>query len=313
MQIFDAVETARHLSYEIIVESLRNGLTAPIEVPERQHHRMKVAERVDRTLITMPAWDEDGVVGVKLVNVVPDNARIPAIGAVYVLFDPDTGRPALLLDGPELTARRTAAVSALAADYLAPRTVGTHLVIGAGAVARHLPGAYGVVREIGHTLIWARKPEQARAVVESLEREGRSAEVASDLEAAVRQADVVSCATMASEPILFGAWLGAETHVDLIGSYLPHMREADDEVLKGARIWVDSLPGALVDSGELRIPLECGLINEKAVLGDLLSLAQTGGRAKSGEGRTVFKSVGNARWDFLCARGVLASFRSAAE
>lgn len=304
MRIFDAESTARLLPCAALVEALRDGLANLVNVPERQHHRMEVEGRDDRTLITMPAWDNDGVLGVKLVNVVPDNKRsgFPGIAAIYVLFDPSTGRPALLLDGPELTARRTAAVSALAASYLAPKVVETHLVVGAGAVASNLPEAYAAVREVGRTLVWARNPDQAGLLVERLHEIGRTAEAVEDLEAAVRVADVVSCATMAAEPVLRGRWLKPDVHVDLIGSYLPHMREADDEVLKGAQIWVDSLPGALMDAGELAIPLKQGTIEAEAILGNLRKLGE---RRPDRSRRTVFKSVGNARWDFLCASTVL--------
>lgn len=307
MRIFDARSTAMLLPCDALVEGLRSGLSELIEVPERQHHRMEVAGRDDRTLITMPAWGPEGTLGVKLVNIVPDNRARgrPAIAAVYALFDPATGCPTVLLDGPELTARRTAAVSALAADYLAPRRIGSHLIVGAGAVASHLAEAYAAVREVDRTLVWARNRDQSRALVQRLVDAGHRAECADDLETAAGEADIVSCATMASEPVLRGRWLKPEVHVDLIGAYLPHMREADDEVLQGAHIWVDSLPGGLEDAGELAIPLKSGAIERAALRGDLRQLTAMPRQAQQRRPRTVFKSVGNARWDFLCASTAL--------
>lgn len=306
MIILDEKQTGRALPYKSLIEVLREGSEA-IVAPERQHHRISVRKRADRTLITMPAWDDCGNLGIKLVNILPDNGerQLPSICALYVVFDSDTGEPAILLNGPELTARRTAAVSALAGDYLAGTDAKTHLVVGAGAVARHLPGAFNCIRKIERTLIWARNHEKAEILAADLRNEGINAVASDNLPHAASEADIVSCATMANEPFLDADWLRPGVHVDLIGSYLPHMREAQDNVVIDAEIWVDSVPGALTDSGELAIPIKQKIISESAVQGNLAALIKQGRCKPTDHARTLFKSVGNARWDFICAKVAL--------
>lgn len=307
MKYCNADETAKLLPYETLIRSVRQGIVQNITVPERQHHAIPVADGTTRTLITMPAWSDEGHLAIKLVNVSPGNAKLglPAISAIHILFDAKTGEPVMMLDGAELTARRTAIIAALGGDALASRDAKTHLIVGAGAVARHLPGAYRAIRKFERTMIWARRIEQAHELVEALSAEGIEAHAISSLQEAAGQADVISCATMAREPLLKGEWLKTETHLDLIGAYLPEMREADDDVLIGARIWADALPGALTDSGELADPLARGIIHKSQVQGDLAKLLSRVEKCAPSGLRTIFKTVGNARWDYLCTRHLL--------
>lgn len=306
VRVFSQSETAQILPVASLVADLEANVGLPINVPERVHYGVSVAGEADRTLITMPAWDSGGQVGVKIVNVVPHNALKgkPTISAVYVVCDSQTGAPIALLDGAELTARRTAAVAALAGSKLSKVDPETHLIVGAGAVARHFAAAYSGVRDFKHTLVWARDPDKAKKLSEKLEQTGFSATAMTSLEQACREADVISCATMAAEPIILGAWLKPDVHVDLMGAYLPHMREADDATLQNALIYVDSLPGALVDAGELKIPLESGVIGRHDIQGDLRDLCKATVHRKLPR-KTVFKSVGNARFDFICANAAL--------
>lgn len=314
MQLFNAEETADLLTYDGMISALENAYCGGVTTPERVHHKITSEKNADKTLILMPAWRADAPIGVKLVNVVPDNrARgLPSISGIYVLFDGETGAPVALLDGPTLTARRTAAVAGLAAKYLARAEARTHLIMGAGAIAPHLAYTHRAVRPIDTTLIWARRQAEAERLANQLQGELAGVEVVTDLPAAAARADIVSCATLASDPILMGKWLSKGVHVDLMGSYLPHMREADDETLRGATIHVDQMPGALQDSGELRLPLEAAVISRADIVGDLESLCRgiTSPR-RSDEDKTLFKSVGSARSDYAVAAAAFERIRSA--
>lgn len=315
MRVFNARETAALLPYRGMIDSLDAAYRAGVIAPERVHHRIESIGEADKTLIMMPAWQRGEAIGVKLVNVVPGNRErgLPSIAAIYVVFDGVTGRPAAILDGAELTARRTAAVAALAAKYLARETARTHLILGAGAIAPHLIHTHRKVRPIGTTLIWARRFEEAERVAAEARRTTPGVEAVADLAAATRRADIVSCATLADEPILRGAWLAPGVHVDLMGSYLPHMREADDDAVRGAAVYVDAMHGALHDSGELSIPLANGVLRRDDIRGDLAGLCRGGSLARTSEAeKTLFKSVGSAQSDYAVAAGALAAIRGEA-
>ena len=188
----------------------------------------------------MPAWQEGGCYGVKVVNIAPGNAArgLPGLHSTYVLYDARTGVPLAWIDGDEITARRTAATSALAASWLAPASASRLAVIGAGRIARLLPEAHRVARPIEHVTVWARAPARAAALADDLLAQGFDACVAASVEAAVGEADIVSCATLARAPLVCGRWLAPGSHLDLIGSFAPAMREADDDCFAGARVVV---------------------------------------------------------------------------
>ena len=213
--------------------------------------------------------------------------------------------PLALLDGDQITSRRTAAASALAARWLARADARHLLVVGAGRVAQWLPAAYRVVRPIERVSVWARSPAQAEALAAAWRDEGLDAHAVTDLMAAVRLADIVSCATLATEPLVQGAWLQPGSHLDLIGSFTPAMREADDACLAGAALYIDT-EEALTKSGDLLGPLARGVITAGAVRGTLASLSrgESHGRRSAAE-YTVFKSVGTALEDLAAAMLVL--------
>ena len=305
MKLFDAEATRAALPFERLVPALRAMFASGCEVPPRSVHEIGAAV----TSLLMPAWQPGGCYGVKVVNVAPGNAArgLPALHSVYLLFDANTGAPLAQLDGDEITARRTAAASALAASFLARGDARRLLVVGAGRVARLLPAAYRAVRAIDSIAIWSRDASKARALAEAWRADGFDARAATDLEAAVRPADIVSCATLASVPLIHGAWLAPGSHLDLIGGFAPQMREADDACFAGARIYVDG-EEALQKSGDLLGPLSRGVFAPGDVRGTLAALCRgtAAGRASSGE-RTVFKSVGTALEDLAAAMLVAES------
>ena len=230
MLLIDAAKTAAALPYAALVDAIDAAFKGGCTVPVRAHHNVPVEDGQDSTVLLMPAWSDDGFVSVKTVIVAPENAAkgMPAVQATVQLFDRDTGVPLALIDGPELTARRTAAASALAARYLAPEGAEKLLMIGTGVLAQHLPMAHASVRPIKQVRVWGRDSGKAAALAQTLTAQGLSATPVGDLAEAVAWADVISTATLSKTPILQGAWLRPGQHIDLVGAFRPDMREADD-------------------------------------------------------------------------------------
>lgn len=304
MKVFDAAETQSALPFDRLIAALRECFAQGCTVPARHVHVLPVPGAKAITSLLMPAWIDGAFYGIKIVNVAPGNAArgLPGLHASYLLHDARTGTPLALIDGDQITARRTAAASALAASYLA-RDDATHLlVVGAGRVARLLPHAYREVRAIERVTVWARSAGSATALAADWHREGFDAAAATDLEAAARSADIVSCATLSPTPLIEGRWLREGSHLDLIGSFTPQMREADEACFAApAAVYVDT-EEALAKSGDLLTPIASGVFDPTTLRGTLqaLSRGQAGGRRSAGE-RTVFKSVGTALEDLAAA------------
>lgn len=308
MRSFSADETREALAYPETVEALRKAFQSEVEVPVRHHHTMARKSEPDATLLLMPAWEGERYVGIKILTVTPGNAQrsLPAILGIYLLNDGRTGAPLALIDGPMLTVRRTAAASALAADYLA-RKDSTHLLmVGTGALAPHLIEAHCSVRPIRRVSLWGRNVEKAEAIARTLDIDGVEITAVSDLEAAVPAADIISCATLSTDPLVRGAWLQPGQHLDLVGAFTPQMRESDDEAVRRASVFVDTRAGCLVEGGDIVQPLQQGVLVESDVVADLIDLTggQHGGRAGDDQ-ITLFKSVGTAVEDFAAAKLVV--------
>ncbi len=311
MRVFDAEQTAAALPFEALIPALRARFAAGCVVPTRHVHEVVNPDGGVVTSLLMPAWVPGQCYGVKVINIAPGNAArgLPGLHASYLLHDANTGVPLALLDGNAITARRTAAASALAASMLARGDARHLLVLGAGRVASLLPAAYRCVRGITRVSVWTRRAAQAEALVLQLREDGFDAQAVTDLPAAVAAADITSCATLATTPVVRGAWLQPGSHLDLIGSFTPAMREADDACFIGAALYVDT-EEALVKSGELLGPLARGVITPASVRGTLTTLVrgEAAGRRSAGfsDGpseaeRTVFKAVGTALEDLAAA------------
>jgi ornithine cyclodeaminase len=294
---FDTVH--RLASVGSLVEPLRRAFVSHAVSPARAHYELEALDR-PRTLLLMPAWQPDGDIGVKIVTVFPDNADrgLPSVNAAYLLLSGQTGQPRVWIDGRALTLIRTAAVSALAADLLAPAAPGVLLMVGTGALSRYFVEGHLAVRKYQSVLIWGRDPVKAAAVARDLGARGWPVGVAGDLEAAARSADVISCATLAEQPLIKGRWLRPKCHLDLAGSFRPNMREADDDCMRGAFIAVDTL-AALKESGDLSEPLARGVIAKDGI--SLLSELIAAKPAAPRPDKTVFKSVGVAHADLAVA------------
>jgi ornithine cyclodeaminase len=308
MRILSAAEVDAALDDIALIDRLEAMFRAGCETPLRHHHLLP-----DKAmLLLMPAWTARHV-GIKLVTVFPDNAKrsLPSVFGQYVLLDGQTGQPKALLDGTMLTKRRTACASGLAARYLAAADATRLLMIGTGALAPHLIRVHAKVRPIREVAIWGRRPaaaeQLARTLAESLPSAvGRAVTVraVADRKTAVAEADIVSCATLSSEPLVEGDWLREGQHIDLVGAYTPAMRESDDRAVWRARVHVDTRAGALKEAGDIVQPLRNGTIDEDDVIADLFDLTrghQSGRLPGDRTSITLFKSVGTALEDLAAA------------
>lgn len=305
MKIIDTIATREALPFKKLILALKNMFIEGCQVPLRHTHTLDNAgDMALGTVLIMPAWQPGGYLGIKTVTIFPQNylSALPGLHSTYILYNAQTGVPLAQMDGNEITSRRTAAASALAASFLAPADARHLLVLGAGRVGNLLPEAYRVVRPIERVTVWDRKAEQADAMVQRLRCDGIYAEVCTDIAAAAARADIVSCATLATEPIVQGAWLSTNSHLDLIGSFTPSMREANDACFSGdVQIYVDTAE-ALQKSGELLGPMSRGVFRAEDVAGTLADLCRgTVQRRANGGGRTIFKSVGTALEDLAAA------------
>jgi ornithine cyclodeaminase len=303
MKHFDEAATRTPLSFERLVPALRAAFAAEAQVPPRHVHSIETAGADKGTVLIMPAWSDAGFLGIKTINIFPGNSArgLPGLHATYVLYDARTGVPLAMMDGNEITARRTAAASALGASFLARSDARRLLVLGTGRIARMLPAAHACVRAIDELHVWNHRPESAEALAAQWRAEGWNAQIATDLETAVHHADIVSCATLATAPLVRGEWLAPGSHLDLIGSFTPAMREADVRCFEGARTFIDTSE-ALQKSGDLLDAIAAGTLRADAVQGTLAELCRNERPGRTGdEERTVFKAVGSALEDLTAA------------
>lgn len=302
----DKATIAHSLDYLRLVEGLDKAFRAnTATTPQRHHHDYQgTASGTESTLLLMPSWEQQGKLGIKLVTVSPDNhqLQLPAIHGLYVLFDSVTGVPQMLMDAQELTVRRTAAASALASKYLSREDSKTLLMVGTGALATHLIRAHASVRPIKKVMIWGRNQQKADALADSMQQEPFVVSVVPTIAEGLAEADIVSSATLSNTPLILGDQVVEGQHIDLVGSYKKDMREADDSTIAKSRVFVDTAT-AQVESGDLYMPLEQGLIAPDDIQGDLFKLcARQQFARRSDEEVTLFKSVGHAMEDLVAAR-----------
>ncbi|MCA0422900.1 MAG: ornithine cyclodeaminase family protein [Proteobacteria bacterium] len=304
MKSYDAKAIHAALPFADLIPAVEALFRQGAEVPERQVLTIQQPAAEAGTLLLMPAWIGGDAIGVKAVTFFPGNTKrgLSTISAAYLLFDGATGAIRAAMDGDAITVRRTAATSAAAAQYLARNDAKNLLVIGTGQLSQAMTAAHASVRPYQSIGIFGRQPARAEAVVATLADQGIRAVVVTELEAAARGADVISCCTSAAEPVIRGAWLKPGAHVDLVGAFKADMRESDDETVRRASIFVDVRAGALL-SGDLAQPIRDGVIGEADIRADFRALV-TGahpGRISDQE-ITLFKSVGNAIEDLAAAK-----------
>ncbi|MEZ5885965.1 MAG: ornithine cyclodeaminase [Paracoccaceae bacterium] len=256
------------------------------------------------TLLTRSAWIPGMGIAVKAATIFPGNpARgLDAIDGAVNLMSSETGALEALVDFKLVTKWKTAGDSLLAARRLARPDAGRILIVGAGAVARSMVEAYSAAFPQARFHVWTRNPEAARAFGEAT---GAAPET--DLENAVRRAHIIATTTMATEPLIRGAWLQAGTHLDLIGAYRPDMRECDSDTFRRARVFVDARATTLHHIGELMVPLKEGALTEDDVVADFYDLPAGRFARQSAEEITLSKNGGGAHLDLMTAHYILAA------
>jgi ornithine cyclodeaminase len=309
MQFLDAEAIRNRLPWPVVIAALDDALRTDVRAPLRSSYSIEVSGKPPATLLTMPAWRDGHSIGVKLVTVFPGNADAGkrSVAAVYALFDANDGVPIALLDGEELTARRTAGASVYAAMRLARPDARHLVVVGAGRVARALADAHSSIRPIVRIDIWSRTTAHAEATTEDCVRAGLPARRCIDLEAAVAAADIVCCATLSAAPLVLGGWLKPGVHLDLVGAFRKDMRETDDAAMRRADlIVVDDRAAALAEGGDVVQAIASGAIDERKIAAELRDFARGAhpGRTRD-EQITVFKSVGFALEDLAAAEAAV--------
>lgn len=304
--VIDADTVRARLAYPQLFEALAAAFrTPPLTTPRQALPYRAKDDAAGSVLLLMAAVDPDRLAGVKIVTF---NAGRPdgAVRYIYIAFDPASGAPLALIDGEALSSRRTAAVSALAAQTLARPEASDIVILGAGAVARELVPAYRAAFPAARIRLWARRVEAAAALAAAL-----VVDVVDDLDAAVAAADIVASATAATAPLIQGGLLRHGAHVDLIGGFSPTMRESDDAVLARAAAVVVDNPAAIAEAGDLVSPISTGVLTAERVvtLGQVLAGAAPG--RPDGAAVTVFKSVGHSLADLAAASLVVESFAGA--
>lgn len=310
MRLFDGTEIDAALSYPGLIDILDDAFRSEVIAPKRGQYAIQRPDEADAILLTMPAWSGPDVanpyIGTKIVSVFFGNGKrnLPGVMGAYLLMDGTSGKPLAVMDGNRLTTWRTAAASALASRYMSNPESSRMLMVGAGALAPFIIKAHRSVRPLTEIAVWARRPEAAEATVAELARDGIEARATTDLEGEARTADIISCATNATEPLIHGHWLKREAHLDLIGGFTMQMREADADALHRARVVVDS-GKAIDEGGDVAVAIAEGSYSADKVAGTLADLCH--GRIAGpveGGGITLFKSVGVALEDLAAAVAV---------
>lgn len=295
-----AEDADRVMTWQGIVDALKASHMTPSPTIKDQHLSMEAGGMLNRT-----AWIPGLGVGLKTVSVFPGNPSrstpLPTVQGLFVLFDDQDGQVKALIDGATITRWKTVADSLLGAHILARPDSETLLLVGAGTIASQLAQAYPqLFPSIKRILVWNRTHKNAEKLASQV-----GGEAVESLEEAVKQADIISSATVSVDPILQGKWLQPGTHVDLIGAFRPDMREADDTAMQVSRIFVDSRKTTIGEIGELIKPMASGAITETDVLADLYDLVRGAEGRLTSSDITLFKNGGGAHLDLMTANYIL--------
>ena len=317
MRFLDAEKIGQLATFPTLVDALEKGHRVPTDSMQDMLLSQSARNGGTDNILIRAAWQRQSAVGVKLATVFPANAggTLPSVQGVYVLFDGKNGTPLAILDGAELTYWKTAADSALGSRYLSRDDATELLMIGAGALAPHLIKAHCAVRpSIQRISVWNRTPDKAIALTKSAPVEGTVHNSVADLQNAVENANIISCATMSELPLVLGAWLQPGQHLDLVGGYTPSMRECDDEAITRARVFVDSRETTMDTCGDIVQPLQSGALVPEDVEADLYDLCQDGlPSPRDANDITLFKNGGGAHLDLMTARYIFDRLNESAD
>lgn len=300
MLVIDRETVNAIADYRALVAALTEMYRTGVDALERSILTQPAPEGGENDCLIQTAWMRDKAFGLKIANVFPANLSkgIPSVVGLYVLFDGTTGEPLATIDGVAETFFKTASNSAAASNLLARKDARVLAMFGAGKLAPHLVKAHASVRAIERVLVWNRTQANAEKLAAELSAAGFRAAATADPATAASEADIVSAATFATEPIVKGAWLKGGAHVDLVGGYAPQFREADGEAVKrSGRLYVDSRQSTVGVCGDVIGPIKEGVLTDAKVI-DLFELAQGKAQGRRGDDDiTVFKSGGGGHED----------------
>jgi len=305
MRVIEASEVHQTMNFEELIPAIEQTFAGTHGMPQRNVFSLQEGSDHGDGFAVLPAWNSKAI-GVKAFTYFPDNAPkgFDSLYSKILMFKRETGEPLALVDGSSVTYWRTAAVSALGSQYLSRKNASRLLVCGTGNLGSYMALAHATVRPITHIDIWGRSLEKAEKVAEQVRKQRPDINVVAitSLESATRQADIISCATGAGEPLILGEWVKPGTHTDFVGNHSPNRRECDSDLITKANVFVDSRLNVLSEAGELLIPIEEGVFSKDDVKAELAELArgQHNGRQTEAE-ITVFKTVGTALSDLAAA------------
>jgi 1-pyrroline-2-carboxylate reductase [NAD(P)H] len=308
MKIIEASEVHQAMNFEELIPAIEQTFAGDHGMPQRNVFCLEKGADHGDAFAVLPSWNSKAI-GVKAFTYFPDNAPkgFDSLYSKILMFKRETGEPLALVDGTSVTYWRTAAVSALGSQYLAREDARQLLVCGTGNLGAYMALAHATVRPITHINIWGRSLEKAEKVAKEIRQKRSDITVVAisslfELEKASRQADIISCATGAGEPLILGDWVQAGTHTDFVGNHAPNRRECDSNLITKASVFVDCRLNVLNEAGELLIPIEEGVFSKDDVKAELAELAsgQHKGR-ENAEEITVFKTVGTALSDLAGA------------
>ena len=307
MRFIPKDEVARLASYPALIDSRAKGLREPIESPPRSHFN---PNHDASAVLIMPAWKPNDIMGTKIVSIWPENNAKgkSAVSAIYVLTSCEDGTTLAVIDGTELTLRRTAAAAALAARILARPNSQRLAVLGTGALSAHMAMAHHSQFDLSETVVWGRQLGKAQAVVDELAKLGIAARASTDLQSTLASTDIVAAVTTATQPFIRTEWVMPGMHLGLIGAFTADMAEAQPQLLSKVRLFADTREGVLQKGGEVLQALRAGLIAEadvRAELADLVASEAPATWRNSDQDITVFKAVGFAALDLIAAEHLL--------
>lgn len=296
---FIGAEACSRLDWIALTDALAHGHTLPpAEVADSFLYRGQ------DTLLTRSAWIDGMGLAIKPATIFPGNPGqgLAMVNGAVNLLDDRTGQLEAIVDFHLVTRWKTAGDSLLSARRLARKDARRVLIVGAGNVAASMIDAYRALIPDARVTIWNRSAGAAEDLAGRM-----GADVAPDLEAAVRGAEIIATTTMAREPLIRGDWLAPGMHLDLIGAYRPDMREVDDRALQRARLFVDSRKTTIGHIGEIQIPLDSGAIRETDILADFYDLPLGRYARQSDDEITIAKNGGGAHLDLMTARYILSA------
>ena len=308
MKIISAEEVHANLQYPGLVDDLEAAYSKPFNMPPRQVFLLDDKDDNHDAFALLPSWN-DSIIGVKSFTYFPDNPP-PDYQSLYskiLLFNRAHGEPLALVDGTSVPFWRTAGISGLATRLLSREDSETLLVLGTGNLSTYSIRANVSVRPIKRVLVWGRTPANAEKVVATMsgELDGIECSVASDLEKACGEADIIVSVTGSHEPLVLGDWVKEGTHTDFIGNHHATKRECDTALVVKSKLYADSRVNCFKEAGEVLVPISEGVIDKDHVVGELTEMcARTCPLRESDSEITMFKSIGMAMSDLVGAGSV---------